>query len=51
VTRVDLVHRHLQRYGPHAGRMRRILDGKASEPLAALARYLAARAAASEEES
>jgi DNA-binding transcriptional ArsR family regulator len=51
VTRVDLVHRHLERYGPHAGRMRRILDGKGGEPLAAFARYLAARAAASDEES
>src|SRR6266704_307751 len=27
-TRVDLTHRHLERYGPEAERMRRILDGK-----------------------
>lgn len=31
-TRVDLTHRHLERYGPGAGRMRRILEGKGGEP-------------------
>lgn len=41
VTRVDLTHRHLERYGPEAGRMRRILDGKGGEPLTAFARHLA----------
>jgi DNA-binding transcriptional ArsR family regulator len=45
-TRVDLTHRHLERYGPEAERMRRILDGKGGEPLAAFARYIAARAPA-----
>jgi NAD(P)-dependent dehydrogenase (short-subunit alcohol dehydrogenase family) len=43
-TRVDLTHRHLERYGPEAERMRRILDGKGGEPLAAFARYIAAQA-------
>ncbi len=42
VTRVDLTHRHLERYGQEAGRMRRILDAKGGEPLAAYARHLAA---------
>jgi len=42
-TRVELTHRHLERYGPEAERMRRILDGKGGEPLAAFARYIAAR--------
>ena len=41
VTRVDLTHRHLERYGRDAGRMRRILDGKGGEPLAAFARHVA----------
>ena len=41
VTRVDLMHRHLERYGPEAERMRRILDGKGGEPLAAYARHFA----------
>ncbi len=41
-TRVDLTHRHLERCGPEAGRMRRILDGKGGEPLQALARHIAA---------
>lgn len=40
VTRVDLNHRHIERYGPEAERMRRILDGKGGEPLAAFARYM-----------
>ncbi|HEX3490224.1 MAG TPA: metalloregulator ArsR/SmtB family transcription factor [Streptosporangiaceae bacterium] len=44
-TRVDLMHRHLERYGPEAERMRRILDGKGGEPLAAFARHFAALAA------
>jgi len=43
VTRVELTHRHLERYGPEAERMRRVLDGKGGEPLAAFARHLAAR--------
>lgn len=42
-TRVDLMHRHLERYGPEAERMRRILDGKGGEPLAAFARYMSAQ--------
>jgi DNA-binding transcriptional ArsR family regulator len=41
VTRVDLTHRHLERYGADAGWMRRILDGKGGEPLAAFARHVA----------
>jgi DNA-binding transcriptional ArsR family regulator/uncharacterized protein YndB with AHSA1/START domain len=45
VTRVDLMHRHLERYGPEAERMRRILDGKGGEPLAAFARHFTALAA------
>jgi DNA-binding transcriptional ArsR family regulator/uncharacterized protein YndB with AHSA1/START domain len=40
-TRVDLTHRHLERYGPEAERMRRILEGKGGEPLAAFARHIA----------
>ena len=40
VTRVDLTHRHLERYGPEAERMRRILDGKGGEPLRAFARHI-----------
>jgi DNA-binding transcriptional ArsR family regulator len=47
VTRVDFTHRRLERYGPHAERMRRILDGKGGEPLSAYARHLAARTAVS----
>jgi DNA-binding transcriptional ArsR family regulator len=43
VTRVDLTHRHLERYGPQAERMRQILDGKGGEPLNAFARHIAAR--------
>jgi DNA-binding transcriptional ArsR family regulator/uncharacterized protein YndB with AHSA1/START domain len=43
-TRVDLRHRHLERYGPEAERMRRILDGKGGEPLNAYARHIAAQA-------
>lgn len=42
VTRVDLTHRHLERYGQDAERMRRILDGKGGEPLTAFARHVAA---------
>src|ERR1700730_1789782 len=45
VTRVDFIHRHLERYGPQAERMRRILDGKGGEPLNAFARHIAAQAA------
>lgn len=40
VTRVDLTHRHLERYGPDAERMRQILDGKGGEPLTAFARHI-----------
>lgn len=43
VTRVDFTHRHLERYGPQAERMRRILDGKGGEPLNAFARHVAAQ--------
>ena len=42
-TRVDLTHRHLERYGAGAERMRRILTDKGGEPLAAYARRVAAR--------
>jgi DNA-binding transcriptional ArsR family regulator/uncharacterized protein YndB with AHSA1/START domain len=44
VTRVDLTHRHLERYGPETERMRRILDDKGGEPLDAFARHIAATA-------
>jgi DNA-binding transcriptional ArsR family regulator/uncharacterized protein YndB with AHSA1/START domain len=40
VTRVDFVHRHLERYGPQAERMRRILDEKGGEPLQAFAQRI-----------
>jgi len=43
-TRVDLTHRHLERYGPQAEPMRRILDAKGGEPLNAFAQHIAARA-------
>jgi len=43
-TRVDLTHRHLERYGPQAERMRRILEGKGGEPLAAYARHFESKA-------
>lgn len=42
-TRVALVHRRLERYGPETGRMVSILDAKGGEPLAVYARYMAAR--------
>jgi Activator of Hsp90 ATPase homolog 1-like protein/Bacterial regulatory protein, arsR family len=42
LTRVDFTHRHLERYGPAADRMRRILDGKGGEPLKSFARHIAA---------
>jgi hypothetical protein len=42
-TRVDYTHRHLERYGPQAERMRRILDGKGGEPLNAFARHITTR--------
>lgn len=45
VTRVDLTHRRLERYGPETERMRRILDEKGGEPLLAFARHIAATAA------
>ena len=44
-TRVDFTHRHLERYGPEAERMRRILDRRGGEPLNAFARHIGARAA------
>jgi uncharacterized protein YndB with AHSA1/START domain len=44
-TRVDFTHRHIERYGPQAERMRRILDGKGGEPLNAFARHVATHAA------
>jgi DNA-binding transcriptional ArsR family regulator len=39
-TRVHFIHRHLERYGPQAERMRRILDEKGGGPLDALARHI-----------
>jgi DNA-binding transcriptional ArsR family regulator len=42
-TRVDFRHRHLERYGPQAERMRRILEEKGGGPLSAFARHIAAR--------
>ena len=42
-TRVDYIHRHLERYGPQAERMRRILEEKGGGPLACFAKHLAAR--------
>jgi len=47
VTRVDFLHRHLERYGPEAERMRRILEGKGGQPLSAFARHVAAAVPAS----
>jgi DNA-binding transcriptional ArsR family regulator/uncharacterized protein YndB with AHSA1/START domain len=44
-TQVAFTHRHLERYGPEAERMRRVLDGKGGEPLGAFARHLGALAA------
>jgi DNA-binding transcriptional ArsR family regulator len=41
-TRVELIHRRLERYGPETERMRRILDDKGGEPLLAFARHIAA---------
>jgi DNA-binding transcriptional ArsR family regulator len=41
VTRVDLVHRRLERYGPETDRMRRILEEKGGNPLDAYARHVA----------
>lgn len=42
-TRVELTHRHLERYGPQAERMRRILDDKGGEPLKSFARHIASQ--------
>jgi len=42
-TRVELRHRHLERYGPQAEGMRRILDEKGGEPLSAFARHITTR--------
>ncbi len=42
-TRVRFTHRHLERYGPEAERMRRILDEKGGGPLDAFARHVASR--------
>ena len=39
-TRVDLTHRHLQRYGEQTERMRRILDEKGGDPLDAFAAFV-----------
>ncbi len=44
-TRVDLTHRHLQRYGDQTERMRRILDEKGGDPLKAFGAYANARIA------
>jgi DNA-binding transcriptional ArsR family regulator len=44
VTRVDFTHRRLERYGPEAERMRRILEENGGGPLTAFARYLATSA-------
>ena len=41
VTRVDLKHRHLERYGPDAERMRTILENKGGEPLNSYAKHVA----------
>lgn len=41
ITRVDLKHRHLERYGPDAEKMRKILDGRGGEPLNAYANHVA----------
>jgi DNA-binding transcriptional ArsR family regulator len=41
VTRVEVTHRRLERYGDEAERMRRILDQKGGEPLTAFARHMA----------
>jgi DNA-binding transcriptional ArsR family regulator len=46
-TRVDFTHRHLERYGEQAERMRRILDEKGGGPLTAFARHVEARMTAS----
>jgi DNA-binding transcriptional ArsR family regulator len=43
-TRVHLIHRRLERYGPQAERMRRILDKNAGGPLDAFARHIDALA-------
>jgi DNA-binding transcriptional ArsR family regulator len=44
LTRVDFTHRHLERYGPGAERMRQILDGKGGEPLNTFTRHMAGHA-------
>jgi len=50
LTRVDFTHRHLERYGAQAGRMRQILDEKGGAALlTAFAAHMAARAAGSSE--
>lgn len=41
LTRVEPLHRHLDRYGPEAERMRRILEDKGGEPLDAYAHHVA----------
>lgn len=40
LTRVEVNHRHIERYGPEAERMRRILDTRGGEPLDAFARHV-----------
>jgi DNA-binding transcriptional ArsR family regulator/uncharacterized protein YndB with AHSA1/START domain len=50
VTRVEFTHRHLERYGAQAGRMRQILDEKGGAAvLTAFAAYIAALAPGSQE--
>lgn len=39
-TRVEFIHRHLERYGAEADRMRRILDEKGGGPLTAFASHV-----------
>ncbi len=43
-TRVDFTHRHLERYGQQAERMRRILDEKGGGPLTAFAGHVGTHA-------
>lgn len=42
ITRVDLSHRHLERYGPDAEKMRKILEDRGGEPLDTYAEHIAA---------
>lgn len=45
LTRVDFVHRRLERYGRHTKQMRRILEEKGGGPLRAFAKHIAKRRA------